>query len=38
MELVIPLIEESLQPPAKEFFEEDGLILCVEGVTHCGLR
>ncbi|ODO04862.1 hypothetical protein I350_05472 [Cryptococcus amylolentus CBS 6273] len=27
MELVIPLIEESLQPPAKEFFEEDGLIL-----------
>nr|XP_031857373.1 uncharacterized protein CI109_007237 [Kwoniella shandongensis]KAA5524445.1 hypothetical protein CI109_007237 [Kwoniella shandongensis] len=27
MELVIPLIEESLQPPAKDFFEEDGLIL-----------
>jgi len=31
MELVIPLIEESLQPPAKEYFEEDGLILYV----HC---
>jgi len=29
MELVIPLIEESLQPPAKEYFEEDGLILYV---------
>lgn len=27
MELVIPLIEESLQPPAKDFFEEDGIIL-----------
>ncbi|KAK6907036.1 hypothetical protein I203_101025 [Kwoniella mangroviensis CBS 8507] len=27
MELVIPLIEESLQPPAKDFFEDDGLIL-----------
>nr|ODN85642.1 hypothetical protein L203_04892 [Cryptococcus depauperatus CBS 7841] len=27
MELVVPLIEESLKPPAKEFFEEDGLIL-----------
>ncbi|WVQ77454.1 hypothetical protein IAR50_007140 [Cryptococcus sp. DSM 104548] len=27
MDLIIPLIEESLQPPAKEFFEEDGLIL-----------
>jgi hypothetical protein len=27
MELVIPLIEESLVPPAKEYFEEDGLIL-----------
>ncbi|ORX36457.1 armadillo-type protein [Kockovaella imperatae] len=27
MELVIPLIEESLIPPAKDFFEEDGLIL-----------
>ncbi|WVF67040.1 hypothetical protein IAT40_001783 [Kwoniella sp. CBS 6097] len=27
MELVIPLIEESLQPPAKDFFEEDGLVL-----------
>ncbi|WWC87587.1 uncharacterized protein L201_002477 [Kwoniella dendrophila CBS 6074] len=27
MELVLPLIEESLQPPAKDFFEEDGLIL-----------
>lgn len=27
MELVIPLIEESLQPPAKEYFEEDGIIL-----------
>ncbi|WVQ83491.1 hypothetical protein IAT38_005632 [Cryptococcus sp. DSM 104549] len=27
MPLVIPLIEESLQPPAKDFFEEDGLIL-----------
>jgi hypothetical protein len=29
MELVIPLIEESLQSPAKEYFEEDGLILYV---------
>jgi len=29
MELVIPLIEESLVPPAKEYFEEDGLILWV---------
>jgi hypothetical protein len=29
MELVIPLIEESVQPPAKEYFEEDGLILYV---------
>ncbi|GMK54406.1 hypothetical protein CspeluHIS016_0109920 [Cutaneotrichosporon spelunceum] len=27
MELVIPLIQESLQPPAKDFFEEDGIIL-----------
>ncbi|RXK35686.1 hypothetical protein M231_07059 [Tremella mesenterica] len=27
MELVIPLIEESLQPPAKNYFEEDGLAL-----------
>ncbi|KAL7423456.1 hypothetical protein Q5752_001036 [Cryptotrichosporon argae] len=27
MELVIPLIEESLHPPAKEYFEEDGLTL-----------
>lgn len=27
MELVIPLIEESLQPPAKDFFEEDGIEL-----------
>ncbi|OCF32339.1 hypothetical protein I316_06007 [Kwoniella heveanensis BCC8398] len=27
MELVIPLIEESLQIPAKDFFEEDGLVL-----------
>jgi len=27
MELVIPLIEESLQPPAKDYFEEDGIIL-----------
>ena len=27
MDLVIPLIEESLVPPAKEFFEEDGLAL-----------
>ncbi|WOO78855.1 Importin-11 [Vanrija pseudolonga] len=27
MELVIPLIEESLQEPAKAFFEEDGIIL-----------
>lgn len=27
MELVIPLIEESLQEPAKSFFEEDGIIL-----------
>jgi hypothetical protein len=25
--LVIPLIEESLVPPAKDFFEEDGLDL-----------
>ncbi len=29
MELVIPLIEESLVPPAKEFFEEDGIGLWV---------
>lgn len=29
MDLVIPLIEESLIPPAKEYFEEDGLILYV---------
>jgi hypothetical protein len=29
MDLVIPLIEESLVPPAKEFFEEDGLALYV---------
>lgn len=29
MSLVIPLIEESLVPPAKEYFEEDGLILLV---------
>lgn len=29
MELVIPLIEESLVLPAKEFFEEDGLALYV---------
>jgi hypothetical protein len=27
MDLVIPLIEESLVPPAKDFFEEDGLDL-----------
>lgn len=27
MDLVIPLIEESLVPPAKDFFEEDGLAL-----------
>lgn len=27
MELVIPLITESLVPPAKDFFEEDGLLL-----------
>ncbi|KAK4688100.1 importin-11, partial [Tremellales sp. Uapishka_1] len=27
MSLVIPLIEESLVPPAKDFFEEDSLIL-----------
>lgn len=27
MELVIPLIEESLQSPAKDYFEEDGIIL-----------
>lgn len=27
MALVIPLIEESLQQPAKDFFEEDGIIL-----------
>jgi len=27
MELVIPLIEESLRPPAKDFFEEDGIAL-----------
>jgi hypothetical protein len=27
MELVIPLIEESLQPPAKEYFQEDGIVL-----------
>ena len=27
MELVIPLIEESLHPPAKDFFEEDGIAL-----------
>jgi len=33
MELVIPLIEESLQPPAKEYFEEDGLILYVFTTT-----
>jgi hypothetical protein len=30
MELVIPLIEESLQPPAKEFFEDDGIALWVD--------
>ena len=29
MELVIPLIEESLHPPAKDFFEEDGIVLYV---------
>jgi hypothetical protein len=29
MDLVIPLIEESLQPPAKDFFEEDGIELWV---------
>lgn len=29
MDLVLPLIQESLVPPAKEFFEEDGLALCV---------
>lgn len=29
MELVIPLIEESLQSPAKDFFEEDGIDLSV---------
>lgn len=27
MGLVIPLIEESLQQPAKDYFEEDGLVL-----------
>ena len=27
--LIIPLIEESLIPPAKEFFEEDGITLSV---------
>jgi hypothetical protein len=32
MDLVIPLIEESLVTPAKEHFEEEGLILSV-----CGL-
>lgn len=30
MDLVIPLIEESLQPPAKDFFEEDGIDLSVQ--------
>ena len=30
MDLVIPLIEESLIPPAREFFEEDGITLRVE--------
>ena len=32
MGLVIPLIEESLQPPAKDFFEEDGLALWQAGL------
>ncbi|GFZ42911.1 hypothetical protein JCM24511_00629 [Saitozyma sp. JCM 24511] len=32
MELVIPLIEESLQPPAKEFFEDDGIALWQAGL------
>lgn len=27
MDLVLPLIQESLVPPAKEFFEEDGITL-----------
>lgn len=27
MDLVIPLIQESLVPPAKDFFEEDGVLL-----------
>ena len=27
MDLVIPLVEESLVPPAKEYFEEDGIAL-----------
>lgn len=29
MDLVLPLIQESLVPPAKDFFEEDGLALSV---------
>jgi hypothetical protein len=27
MDLVLPLIQESLQPPARDFFEEDGVTL-----------
>lgn len=38
MGLVIPLIEESLIPPAKDFFEEDGLALwvCVHNIANSG--
>jgi len=33
MDLVIPLIEESLVTPAKEHFEEEGLTLSVDQFT-----
>lgn len=36
MDLVIPLIQESLQQPAKDYFEEDGILLWQTALHNAG--